>query len=231
MDVVKICEVVDGCEDCPKYGDDCDGDKMTEHTEYISRADAINAVRNEYEDAINIGDNGDAIAYDVGRILSALPSAKYFTEKPNDAVKASNDVINRADAIEAIMKYKIPFSIQQEVAREIDALPSADAVKVAYICDGRKCDKDCSECFRTLDIEHAKDFKLIGGVYYQQESAVPNCQKCAIKELWEATEKEDLVSVVRCKDCRHLYNKDFCSFFGSPTDAMDYCSHGERREE
>ena len=25
MDVVKICEVVDGCEDCPKYGDDCDG--------------------------------------------------------------------------------------------------------------------------------------------------------------------------------------------------------------
>lgn len=45
MDVVKICEVVDGCEDCPKYGDDCDGDKMTEHTEYISRADAIEAVR------------------------------------------------------------------------------------------------------------------------------------------------------------------------------------------
>lgn len=29
------------------------------------------------------------------------------------------------------------------------------------------------------------------------ESAVPNCQKCAIKELWEATEKEGLASVVR----------------------------------
>ena len=28
--MVKICEVVDGCEDCPKYGDDCDGDKMAE---------------------------------------------------------------------------------------------------------------------------------------------------------------------------------------------------------
>ena len=26
MDVVKICEVVNGCEDCPKYGDDCDGE-------------------------------------------------------------------------------------------------------------------------------------------------------------------------------------------------------------
>lgn len=27
--MVKICEVVDGCEDCPKYGDDCDGKEMT----------------------------------------------------------------------------------------------------------------------------------------------------------------------------------------------------------
>ena len=51
----------------------------------------------------------------------------------------------------------------------------------------------------------------------------------AIKELWEATEKEGLVAVVRCKDCRHLYNKDFCSFFGIPIDTMDYCSHGERQ--
>lgn len=24
-DIVMICEVVDGCEDCPRYGDDCDG--------------------------------------------------------------------------------------------------------------------------------------------------------------------------------------------------------------
>lgn len=45
-------------------------------SDLISRADAIEAVRKEYEDAINIGDNGDAIAYDVGRILSALPSAE-----------------------------------------------------------------------------------------------------------------------------------------------------------
>lgn len=26
-DVVIICEVVDSCEECPRYGDDCDGDK------------------------------------------------------------------------------------------------------------------------------------------------------------------------------------------------------------
>ena len=44
MDVVKICEVVNGCKDCPKYGDDCDGDKMTEHTDLINRADAIEEI-------------------------------------------------------------------------------------------------------------------------------------------------------------------------------------------
>ena len=27
MDRIKQCDVVDSCEDCPRYGDDCDGDK------------------------------------------------------------------------------------------------------------------------------------------------------------------------------------------------------------
>ena len=31
------------------------------------------------------------------------------------------------------MKHKMPFTIQQEVAREIDALPSADAVQGEWI--------------------------------------------------------------------------------------------------
>ena len=26
-DIIKICDVVDSCEDCPRYADDCDGDK------------------------------------------------------------------------------------------------------------------------------------------------------------------------------------------------------------
>jgi Zn ribbon nucleic-acid-binding protein len=75
------------------------------------------------------------------------------------------------------------------------------------------------------------------------ESAVPNCQKCAIKELWEATEKEDLVSVVRCKDCRYAMvrteeemNKPIkpqpilCEWFCIGVENDDYCSHGERRK-
>jgi len=63
------------------------------------------------------------------------------------------------------------------------------------------------------------------------ESAIPNCQKCAIKELWEETEKEDLVSVVRCEDCRH---RDLFSCPLADNDFQkddDFCSWGERREE
>ena len=75
------------------------------------------------------------------------------------------------------------------------------------------------------------------------ESAVPNCKKCAIKQLWEETEKEDLVSVVRCKDCRYAMvrteeemNKPIkpqpilCEWFCIGVDNDDYCSHGERRK-
>lgn len=74
------------------------------------------------------------------------------------------------------------------------------------------------------------------------ESAVPNCQKCAIKELWEATEKEDLISVVRCKDCRHqrFYINDKESFCCDKAgivnmhiddgDGEFFCKYGERKE-
>lgn len=48
-DVVKMCDVIDTCEECPRYGDDCDGsdEKLYTHEEafgmcdYISRADAV----------------------------------------------------------------------------------------------------------------------------------------------------------------------------------------------
>lgn len=40
MDITTYCDIYT-CEDCPRYGDDCDGDKRVEHTDTISRADAI----------------------------------------------------------------------------------------------------------------------------------------------------------------------------------------------
>lgn len=146
--------------------------------------------------------------------------------------------------------------VREAIDMAIEAL-SADAVKVAYICDGRKCDNDCSECFRTLDIEHARDFKKMGGTYYQQELAdtVPTVirtktfmRKEDFNKWAEDIKKQnksivcipydaEVVSadaVVRCKDCKHwdtadgeCYGHDFyyCS------EANDYCSRGERREQ
>ena len=99
-----------------------------------------------------------------------------------------DDLIKRADAIERIANDNVVGGMKRineyrdsterndyldgistAIATVYD-LPSAEAVKVAYICDGRKCDSDCSECFRTLDIEHARDFTLMGDTYFQQEA-------------------------------------------------------------
>ena len=83
MDVVKICEVVDGREDCPKYGDDCDGDKMTEHTDLISRADAIDAVRKCVVESELLADWNKAME-SAQELLSELPSADAeFTDLPD----------------------------------------------------------------------------------------------------------------------------------------------------
>ena len=73
--MVKICEVVDGCEDCPKYGDDCDGDKMAEHTDLISRADAIEAVCKGCHWWSGQCDNDKAFRCDEVCRIEALPSA------------------------------------------------------------------------------------------------------------------------------------------------------------
>lgn len=29
-DIIKQCDIVDSCEDCPRYGDDCDGERREE---------------------------------------------------------------------------------------------------------------------------------------------------------------------------------------------------------
>ena len=29
-DIIKLCDVVDSCEDCPRYGNDCDGEAEDE---------------------------------------------------------------------------------------------------------------------------------------------------------------------------------------------------------
>lgn len=179
-------------------------------SDLISRADAIEAVENN---SYGMGSRASVKA------IKALPSA----ELPK------GDLISRADAIEMAVDVEAPQGTYERAIYidDLMALPSADATKVAYICDGRKCDNDCSECFRTLDIEYARDFKLMGDTYYQEESADAEPTVIRSKTLmptkdfkeWAKRVREDnpnavvipcdaevvsAESVVRCKDCRYF---------------------------
>lgn len=148
-DRITYCDIVECCEDCPKYGDDCDGEKRND--DLISRADAIEAVRFDTFNTLNADERELAI----NRIPSAEPSIKaikrqidehwyldppsaergdaevnevkspYMQQSPNGA-----DLISRADAIEAVKDayemdefYKV---ISEDIINVLSALPSAE---------------------------------------------------------------------------------------------------------
>lgn len=98
---------------------------------------------------------------------------------------------------------------------------------------------NCDGCKQRIALDMAIEALSAANLKEKFESAVPNCQKCAIKQLWEETEKEDLVSVVRCKDCRHAgechksvqYTRNEPNTVTIGYTKIDFCSHGERREE
>lgn len=100
--------------------------------------------------------------------------------------------------------------------------------------------KDLAE----INVRYGCDDKWITALNMAIEAlqVEPNCQKCAIKELWKETEKEDLVSVVRCKECRHqrFYINDKESFHCDKSGVVNmhiddgdgefFCKYGERKE-
>lgn len=71
--MVKYCDIYK-CEECPKYGDDCDGDKRNDDS--ISRADAIEAVRKELVCDGRHETHDKTCRFIADVILSALPSAE-----------------------------------------------------------------------------------------------------------------------------------------------------------
>lgn len=93
--------------------------------------------------------------------------------------------------------------------------------------DDPHCENDCKYYISKDDADNI----------IRNASAEPNCQKCAIKELWEETEKEDLVAVVRCKDCIHRIDRRsdlghfMCEMFYGQGDVSDenFCQWGERK--
>jgi hypothetical protein len=80
-DILTYCDV-NTCEDCPRYGDDCDGDKRVEHTDTISRADAIKAVA-----SITMSIHLSDVICDK---LLALPSAELVLQTPQTYGKSIN---------------------------------------------------------------------------------------------------------------------------------------------
>ena len=104
---MKICDVIDNCEECPRYGDDCDGrsdaevnetkspymqqSRHDDGTDLISRADAIEAVcKAVCEDDVPIFLECDQIKYcDEIQALLALPSADAVQEAVPTVVRVT----------------------------------------------------------------------------------------------------------------------------------------------
>ena len=68
------------------------------------------------------------------------------------------------------VKHDISDLVSTVLCEVIHDVPSVSAKpKVAFICDGRACEADCSECFRTTNVEHAEHFERLGDTYMEAE--------------------------------------------------------------
>lgn len=86
---------------------------------------------------------------------------------------------------------------------------------------------------RYIDIdETVKTFEKLHG----EESALLNCYNADwIVSFLESQPTADVADVVRCKDCKYLYqdgNIKVCKHWNCHSTTDDaYCSYGERRKE
>lgn len=160
--------------------------------------------------------------------------------------------MKREEAIKIIDCYDIGFYDLSGAKIPADKLADAFDMAIEALSD-RPTDEWCTDC---KEYDHEKHCcprfnrvirttlnEAVANLKEGFESAVPNCQKCAIKELWKETEKEDLVEVVRCKDCRWYENRygevchnprygDGHANYSPPyVDEEYFCKDGERSEE
>ena len=52
---------------------------------------------------------------------------------------------------------------------------------------------------------------------------------CKVADFMMSLPAADVVEVVRCKDCKHLFDTVCCDQFWTRVAENDFCSHGERR--
>ena len=193
-------------------------------TDYISRADAMSKCKNAENE---LTDEAERKGVRVARfIIGELPSA----ELPK------GDLISRADAIEAVRKCKVQdirfgnvtsnmMLVQKaEVIVALSALPSADAVIVRPKYMMHKAD------YEKWAEEVKKESSNIIVLPYDAE--VITDDRLDVDRIYCSPQiAENVVKVVRCKDCRHI------GLFSCPLADNDFqkdddfCSWGERREK
>jgi len=105
-DFITYCDVIQNCEDCPRYGDDCDGspERLYTHkeawgmTDLIRREDAIAYI----ERVINSGLGRSKSLDYIHKYISALPSADAVSrEFYEDAVKANHGLAKENSELKA----------------------------------------------------------------------------------------------------------------------------------
>lgn len=142
-DIVTYCDV-NNCTECPRYGDDCDGDKMTEHTDIISRADAIKAVANikRYNIRNNIKTYTPPLVAitSVNRAINALPSAETHEIRTETHGVC---LISRDDAIGAVCKAVCEDDVS--IFPECDQIKYCDEIQALLALPSADADRPCGE--------------------------------------------------------------------------------------
>lgn len=146
-----------------------------------------------------------------------------ITESPNGAIKPSNDVINRADAIKAVAKLQ-KYDFDERNRLRIYApwhKPKRIFVETEAIY----------KCIYTMPSADA-----VSREEYEEVKAYMDTLVDAFIE--DGEEIAESVKVVRCKDCKHLKTmcEDegtcyyWCKHWNNATDDWGHCYYGERRE-
>lgn len=146
--------------------------------------------------------------------------------------------MTREEAIERLNIHKSTNVFVDSIAEAIDMAIEALSNKPTdeWCTDCKEYDHEKHCCPRFNRVIRTTLNEAVANLKEEFESAVPNCQKCAIKELWEETEKEDLVAVVRCKDCKWAEKAILdeycveCTMYHTSCMKHGYCHHGERSE-
>lgn len=82
-------------------------------------------------------------------------------------------------------------------------------IQVAYLCDGKGCEKGCScdsACYRTLDIWHAKNFVYLGNGKFVERDIDMDEQNTVEQATETVAEEPKKIFKNLDKDSKRFYN-------------------------